>query len=194
MLRVVQGGVSPHAEDLALAAKVAAGDSRAAAEMYDRYVQRVDGTLFRVLGRRESDHDDLVQITFVQLVTSLGRYAGECSLSTWVTRIATHVAFNTLRSRRRARAVFTPDTSSKHEDVAGVTVDPVLAMKLREALAQVSPEKAEAVVLHDMLGHDLSEVARLTGVTTAAAQSRLVRGRHELRALLSETDDTKGGP
>lgn len=183
-LRVVQGGASPHADDLALAALVARGDRRAAAEVYDRYVGRVDGTLFRILGRREPDHADLVQSTFVQIVISLGRYAGECSLATWVTKISAHVAFNALRSRRRARAVFSPVELPPDDEVAGASRDPTLSIRLRSALSKLTDEKAETLLLHDMLGHDLSEVASLTGVTVAAAQSRLVRARKELRDLL----------
>jgi RNA polymerase sigma-70 factor (ECF subfamily) len=44
----------------------------------------------------------------------------------------------------------------------------------------MTPERAETLLLHDMLGKELSEIAVLTGVSVAAAQSRLVRGRNEL--------------
>jgi RNA polymerase sigma-70 factor, ECF subfamily len=191
-LRVVQGGASPNSEDLALAALVARGDRQAAAVVYDRHVGRVDGTLYRVLGRREVDHDDLVQTAFIQIVTSLGRYAGECSLATWVTKISAHVAYNALRSRKRARAVFSGEAPSEGES-EGVACDPMVALRLRAALAQLTEEKAETIVLHDMLGHDLAEVASLMGVTVAAAQSRLVRARRELRGLLDEGESAPGG-
>jgi RNA polymerase sigma-70 factor (ECF subfamily) len=44
----------------------------------------------------------------------------------------------------------------------------------------MKPEHAETLVLHDALGHELSEIAVLMGVSVAAAQSRLIRGRKEL--------------
>ncbi|HMR76180.1 MAG TPA: sigma factor-like helix-turn-helix DNA-binding protein, partial [Polyangiaceae bacterium] len=53
--------------------------------------------------------------------------------------------------------------------------------RLRYELSQMSPGRAEALLLHDVLGHDLAEIAAMTDTTVAAAQSRLVRGRHELR-------------
>ena len=53
--------------------------------------------------------------------------------------------------------------------------------QLRLALATLSPGRAEAVLLHDALGYDLTEVARMTSSTEAAVQSRLVRGRRDLQ-------------
>ena len=52
--------------------------------------------------------------------------------------------------------------------------------RVQRALARMKPKHAEAVLLHDVLGHDLNEIAAITAATTAAAQSRLVRGRKEL--------------
>jgi RNA polymerase sigma-70 factor (ECF subfamily) len=51
---------------------------------------------------------------------------------------------------------------------------------LHAALAATKRERAEAVILHDVLGHELAEISLLTGVSVAAAQSRLVRGRRDV--------------
>src|SRR5262245_57453520 len=81
------------------------GDSSATADLYERLAPAVDRALFRLFGGRDAEHDDLVQSTFEQLVLTLvrGRYAGGCSLETWVTRIATHLGLNVMRSRTRER-------------------------------------------------------------------------------------------
>jgi len=73
----------------------------------------VDHTLFRVFGRREVDHDDLVQTVFEQIVVTLSRrsYARACNLKTWASSIASHVGFNALRSRRRERRVLDRDVA-----------------------------------------------------------------------------------
>ena len=52
--------------------------------------------------------------------------------------------------------------------------------RVQRILARMKPEQTRTLVLHDVLGHELSEIAVLTGVSVAAAQSRLVRGRKEL--------------
>jgi RNA polymerase sigma-70 factor (ECF subfamily) len=66
--------------------------------------------------------------------------------------------------------------------------------RLLTALSTVNRARAEAVVLHDILGHDLAEIAKLTGTSVAAAQSRLVRGRKEILKFIEkkETNDAEG--
>ncbi len=52
--------------------------------------------------------------------------------------------------------------------------------RLRIQLSEMKSTHAEAVFLHDVLGHELAEIALMTRVSVSAAQSRLVRGRREL--------------
>lgn len=157
-------------------------DERVAGLLYDKLVDTVDRTLWRIFGRREHDHEDLVQSTFEQIILTLSKnkFAGACSLSTWASTVASHVGLNALRSRRRERNVI--DRGVKDADRAqraDADVQPDLE-KLRDALVRIDPVKAETVVLHDILGHELAEIAVLMNTTVAAAQSRLVRGRREL--------------
>jgi RNA polymerase sigma-70 factor (ECF subfamily) len=181
---------------------VARGNDRVAGLLYDRLVGVVDRTLYRVFGRRESDHDDLVQASFEQIVITLAkrRFAGACSLSTWASTVASHVGLNALRSRRRERHHVDRDEPVDELlatlPAAGGSRDDERAMearleleRLRVHLAAIDPVKAETLFLHDVLGHDLAEVAVLTDVTVAAAQSRLVRGRRELLDSMAKDEE-----
>src|SRR5688572_12192496 len=89
--------------DEELISAVLAGQDRVTAQLYERLVSVIDKSLYRVFGRREADHDDLVQTTFEQVVLTLtrGSYARNCSLKTWAARISVNVGLNALRSRRR---------------------------------------------------------------------------------------------
>ncbi len=175
-------------QDAEIIAAVVSGDGAVAGELYDRLVSTVDRTLYRVLGRREADHEDLVQSAFEQVVKTLAtqRFAGACSLRTWASSVATRVALNALRSRRRERGVFDRTAIDAESSTAGRDNPERDASmrreldRLRAELADMSPARAEALLLHDVLGHDLAEIAAITGVSIAAAQSRLVRGRREL--------------
>jgi len=174
--------------DEALIEGIRGSDASLSAAFYDRLFPVVDRTLYRVLGRRESDHDDLIQAAFEQIILTLARgtFARACSLRTWAASVTTRIAANALRARRRERRVV-DRTVLLHEDLGVAPDDPeqvvvarVAIARVRAELASLRPVRAEAVLLHDVLGHDLAEVAVTTGVTIAAAQSRLVRGRRDL--------------
>ena len=207
-LRVVPAASAPvdvpdrSLSDDALIEAVARGDSKVAGQLYDRLVGVVDRALYRVFGTREADHDDLVQATFEQIVLTLvrQRFAGACSLSSWACSVASHVGLNALRSRRRERGVMSltedPNTlpaipargaDIEHEVGVREQID-----RVRSHLATLPPEKAETILLHDVFGHDLSEIAVLMGVSVSAAQSRLVRGRKELFAKLEQEAREEG--
>jgi len=168
--------------DEELIAAVKRHDERACGELYDRLVGTVDATLFRIFGRREIDHEDMVQSAFEQIVITLtkNKFAGACSLKTWASTVASHVGLNVLRSRRRERNVIDRSAEAPERARAGDAESAPDLEKLRHALSRIDPIKAETVVLHDVLGHELSEIAVLMSTTVAAAQSRLVRGRREL--------------
>src|SRR5690606_11349121 len=152
-------------------------------------------SLYRVFGRREVDHDDLVQTAFEQVVLTLtrGSYAGNCSLKTWAARISVNVGLNALRSRRRERKVLDhsvefPVDSPSEVDVERRNEARAALRTVMGHLADMNPRRAQAVFLHDIQGYDLSEVAAMTEVSITAAQSRLVRGRKELLKRLGAHD------
>jgi RNA polymerase sigma-70 factor (ECF subfamily) len=163
------------------------GDDRVAAEIYERLIGVVDRTLYRVLGRRESDHRDLVQSSFEQVIVTLstGRFARACSLETWAAVLATHIGLKALRSRRREDRYIERTQDPERESSTFFTdaerqLDARAQLfEVRKHLAEMNPAQAITLFLHDGLGHHLSEIALMTGVSVAAAQSRLVRGRRE---------------
>jgi RNA polymerase sigma-70 factor (ECF subfamily) len=158
--------------------------------------------LFRLLGPGDGERDDLAQQALERIISTIvtGRYTQGCSLRSWATLITQHLAIDTMRSRSRERRVFDRSVEQQAlELVAEEGRTPERAADTRRrvehllhALATVNRARAEAVVLHDVLGHDLAEIARLTGVTVAAAQSRLVRGRKEVLKLIEGKERRDG--
>ena len=190
----VQPARPPQDEELVEAFQ--AGRPGAGVELYDRLFPVVDATLVRVLGRREHDHADLVQSTFEQIVSTLSKrtFARHCSLAGWAAVLTCHVGFNALRSRRRERAVIDrgQDLGEQGtlERAAPATLESQLRARdelsfVRRHLAEMDPDRVTALLLNAM-GHELTEIAALTGASVAAAQSRLSRGRRDLRARIEE--------
>jgi RNA polymerase sigma-70 factor, ECF subfamily len=200
-LRVVAGqpGDARVVTDEVIIAAFARRDRRAAEMVYEHLVGVVDSTLYRVIGRRETDHDDLVQTTFEQIIITLSRssFAGGCSLRGWAASIACHVGLNAIRSRRRARRVFaTRDEAelivAERAGFANPEMEAIARTelhRLRSELADMDPDRAETIVIHDLLGVSLAETAKLMRVSLSAAQSRLVRGRREIRARMADREE-----
>jgi len=200
-LRVVTGNGSPAergTSDEAVLAAFARRDRRAAEMVYDHLIGVVDATLYRVIGRRETDHDDLVQSTFEQIIVTLSRdrFAGGCTLRGWAASIACHVGLNAIRSRRRARRLFATAADGEIASARSSTPNPeaeALARtelhRLRAYLAEMDPDRAQTIVIHDVFGFSLAETAKRMAVTLSAAQSRLVRGRREIRARMAGNEE-----
>ena len=189
------GGEAHVASDEEICRRLESGNTGAAEVVYERVATVVDAVLFRLLGPNDHEREDLAQQAMERIIGSIvsGRYMRDCSLSSWATLITQHLAIDTMRSRTRDRRVFdrhvgtqtvelVPDGNRSTEQIVETQRR---ANRLIRVLSSISSTHAEAVVLHDLLGHDLAEIARLTGVSVAAAQSRLVRGRRKALRLLT---------
>jgi len=190
-LRALRGGrddsrPEPQISDEAVIAGLLAGQEWAADLLYDRVHPAVDRTLRRILQGSDAEHEDLVQIALERVIRTLleRRFARACSLTTWASAIASHVGIDSVRSRVRDRLLF-GDHQTESGHVPGPSLERQIEARsevgrVHAVLASMDARQAETVVLHDLFGHELSEIAVLMGVSVAAAQSRLVRGRKEL--------------
>jgi RNA polymerase sigma-70 factor, ECF subfamily len=185
----VQRGSGPASqEDEELVHALRRGEPGAAEALYRRLYPAVSRTLWRILQATTPDHDDLIQVTFERVIRTLldGRFAGACSLTTWASSIASHAALDSLRSRARERRLFVDQESVSGWEGSWVSdgersIHARSEVKeLQGILARMNPQHVRAVILYDVLGHSLAEMAQVLGISEAAAQSRLSRGRKEL--------------
>ena len=176
------------------------GEPWAYSALYDALYPIVARALQKIL-HQTPDYEDLVQTSFELIVRTLQKPKGREieNLAAWSSAIATRVALDALRSRIRERRLFRRDDDSARavHTVPSPNLERELNVRsdiawLQEALAEMNSEQAEAVLLHDVLGHDLSEIARLTDVSEAAAQKRLSRGHLELRRLAELRSKRRG--
>ena len=177
-------------EDLAIVAALGDGDRIAAKTFHDRVRPALDRTLRRLLGLHDADYDDLLQESLVELVRSAASYRAQGSLDGWVSVVTARVVYRHIRDRQSERRVFDASaTDLQFETAHGRPEEEALARdllrRIRTHLDRVEETKAWTYLLHDVAGYELAEIAEITGVTVAAAQSRLVRGRKELDALIA---------
>lgn len=176
-------------DDHELLARVREGDESSASAFCVRLAPRVRGTIRRLLGAADSDREDLEQLTMVAIVEGLDRYRAECSLDAWASSIAAHVVYKHIRRRTLERKHFDftceDDDGESPMSFEGALIARDLMHRIRGLLFSMDPDRAWAFLLHDLCHLDLREVASVTGVSVAAAQKRLVRGRAELHERIA---------
>lgn len=187
---------TPPLDDARLLAAIRSGDEDAAGELHDRLRPRVDRTIRALLGGGHPEHDDLAQQSFVDIVLSLDRWRGECSLETWASTIAARTVFKFIRRRGVERKVFRDAGADVNEPPAPSSVRQIaardVASRVRSHLDAMDPDKAEAFLLHDVCGFEAREVARIAEISEAAAHARIARGRRELHERLANDPELRG--
>lgn len=161
------------------------------AQVIERLGPIVDTALRRVIGADDPEFDDVLQSVFERLLGTVHHdsFRGECSIAGWALAITRNVAIDRLRARSRERHVFAREGVASTGEHRSADPGPERIADLRQqlarfagALSRLGAAKAEVVYLHDVLGHDLTQVADMLGISVAAAQSRLVRARREIAA------------
>lgn len=153
--------------------------------LYDRYKQRVYGTVHHVVGHSD-EIDDIVQSVFLEIHRSLPRYKGQSKLSTWIYRIAVNVALQHIRKRKRRRVFlfFKSDDDERElepsEDARPQHEDRDLLRKLTRVLDTLGDKKRVVFVLHELDGREIDEIAELLDIPLNTVRSRLHAARLEL--------------
>lgn len=140
-------------------------------------------------GRREVD--ELAQIAAEQVLRALSSFAGRSKLSTWTYRIC----YLTLRKHERwtrrwlRRFTFTDDGELPETAAESPFADDALLRaerleRLTAALSRLSPKRRTVVVLHDLEGLSIDEIAEIVNALPRAVRSRLRDGRNALAEAL----------
>jgi RNA polymerase sigma-70 factor, ECF subfamily len=174
--------------DVLLAARLAAGDDLALAEVFDRLAPAVYGGALRVLGHHEAAQD-VVQDVFVELWSHPGRYDPDAGpLRTYLTIQARHRAVDLIRSE--LRRVARQERSSRLEPVL-LEPSPHEQMMASEAAAAVRaaigtlPESQRRIVeLAYFRGLSYREAAEAAGIPEGTAKSRLRLALARLETML----------
>lgn len=168
-----------------------AGDRDAWREVYDRTVPRVYRLVFRMV-RNADDAFDLTQDIYVRVFSGIGRFRRDCSLFTWVYRIAVNEALALLRRRR-------VEEGHQHEgknDALRQSVnpsEPADRLDVRSALAALDDEDRTILLLRYDHGLDYQAIAQLLDCAEGTVASRLNRARQRLRAVLRCDDADREG-
>jgi len=174
------------------------GNSGAWAELVSAHHRRVYGLCYRFTGN-SADAEDLTQDVFLKIYSNLASFdLTRGSLQVWITTMTRNLLVDHFRRTRNQRATSSLDEgwesagelkpvdqlpsnlSSPHQSAA----QKELAKMVQNALARVTVELREAVILRDLQDMDYKEIAQVLGIPEGTVKSRISRGRAELARLL----------
>jgi len=150
-------------------------------------------TAWRVLGRYGGpEAEDVVQEAFVAALTTraLPTTGG---VGGWLRSITVRKALDSLRrSARRSEQPF-PDAADSELDLshADSAERRLEILRLRRALSKLSALDRSVLILADVEGHSMAEVAEVLGLTRVAVKLRASRARRRLARSLAGTDTTR---
>ena len=200
-------GPPPRADDAAelaaLARLAGSGDPVAIRRFLDWVWPSLARVVNGVLGAGHPDVDDVLQQSLLAVLRALSAFRGECHPAGYASRIALHVALRARRgaAQRMARTRSFAECSSLEAEPLWVESEvPSERRKraLRDLLADLPEEQADALALRVMLSWSLEEVASATGAPVNTVRSRVRLAKEALRKRIeadpSLTDDLEGTP
>ncbi|MET8122636.1 RNA polymerase sigma factor SigM [Micromonospora sp. NPDC005189] len=178
------------ATDLELLRAHVDGDRHAFAELFHRHRDRLWAVALRTIGDREEAADAL-QDALLSAHRAAARFRGDSAVTTWLHRIVVNACLDRMRRRQSHPTVPLPD-GTRAGDGSGIGgVEPAApapdhdtALVVRDALAALPLEQRAALVLVDVQGYPVAEVARILGVAEGTVKSRCARGRARLAVML----------
>jgi len=187
-----------------LVRKAKEGDDEAFGMLVEQYQDKIYGYVSRMLHDPE-EAEDVAQEVFIRAYQNLAGFRGAASFSTWLYRIATNLAIDAARARKRRWS----DTFSLDEpvetdegemnrqlsaDTRG-TVSEAESFHLQrivaEAIAQLSTKLRTVITLYDIEGLSYKETAEVLGCPVGTVKSRLFNARNQLRDTLDEKIDVE---
>jgi RNA polymerase sigma-70 factor, ECF subfamily len=190
--------------DAVLVGRSQSGDMKA----YDQLVLRHRNRIFamiRNMTHHEADAWDLTQDVFIKAWNALGNFESKAKFTTWLYRIAHNVVYDWNRRKKHEVVGELHDETLENEriDPAAIAIphvgdspDEKMAMgelkkKIEAALAKISPEHREIVILKDVQGLAYKEIADVMGCTIGTVMSRLFYARQKLQTLLRDEYESR---
>lgn len=184
-------GRSP--DDL-LIGRYLAGDAHAFDLLMEAHERRVFAVCLRILRDRE-EALDATQETFITVLRKAGSFQGRAAFSTWLYRVAVNTCYDQLRKKKRRRAGRLPEGYDPRDTSVNGRLEAVeLRPAIEEALAELPEEFGAAVVLSDVEGLPLKQVAEILDIPLGTVKSRVFRGRKLLAAKLGNLFDSRDYP
>jgi RNA polymerase sigma-70 factor (ECF subfamily) len=192
------GGDPVEPSDIELVKRCQGGDYKAFDDLVTRHRGRVYAMIQNMV-KNDADAWDLSQEAFLKVWKALPKFEARAQFSTWLYRITHNVVYDWLRKRKIETAGELDDNLLDQESIAvGANVAPTgqlrpdealeqseLRGKIGEAMAKLSPDHREVVLLREVQGFEYKEIADALDCSIGTVMSRLFYARKKLQTLLT---------
>lgn len=170
------------------------GDTRAFSELIERHFPTCLKRALLVL-RNRSDAEDEVQNAFVKAFQNLHRFRFEGPFAAWLCRIVQNQCLMLIRDQRETTFVSIDATTDSNARLELINQKPdqedelgaeQVGSLLRKEISHVPPLMRDVMLLRDIEGLSMPEVAERLGLSVPAAKSRLMRARREMRLRVTK--------
>jgi RNA polymerase sigma-70 factor (ECF subfamily) len=204
----VSEGASDDRSDAALLAAHVSGDPDAFATLFTRHRDRLWAVALRTMGNPHDAADGL-QDGLVSAYRRADSFRGDAAVTTWLHRVVVNACLDRIRAAKVRRAEALPDdldeyggrgssytSTSPVDDPVEAAISGDRRRAVLAALATLPAEQRAALVLVDMEGYPVAEVAEMLGCAEGTVKSRCSRGRDRLAVLLRDrlADGGRDGP
>ncbi|GAA5140603.1 RNA polymerase sigma factor SigM [Nocardioides marinquilinus] len=192
---------TPGPTDAELLAAHVGGDPHAFGVLFGRHRDRLWAVALRTMGNPDDAADGL-QDGMVAAFRRAASYRGEAQVTTWLHRVVVNACLDRLRAMKVRRAEALPDDLEEYgnrgslasattdaADPADLSVAGDQRRQVLEALQTLPEEQRAALVLVDMEGYPVAEVAQMLDCAVGTVKSRCSRGRARLAVLLEHLFD-----
>jgi len=178
--------------DVELMLRVKEGDEASFAYLLSKHRDAVINYLYRMV-QNGAVAEELAQDVFLRVYRARQHYEPTAKFTTWLYRIATHVALNSLRDGRNARYMASLDDQDRERgwelSDPGPTVEQSLVeqsqgWEIRRAVQALPEKQRAAVILHKYQELDYKEIAQTLKCSESAVKSLLFRAYETLRVRL----------
>ena len=186
--------------DVQLMLEAKAGDDTSFELLLQRYRTPLVSFLYRMV-RDSATAEDLSQEVFIRVYRARADYVPSAKFTTWLFRIATNLALNSLRDTRHQRMELsldapvkadaedgderTLDVADKHPDIEQHLVEEARKAMIRHAIEKLPEKQRAAVLLHKYQELDYGEIAKILSCSESALKSLLFRAYEALRVELA---------
>jgi RNA polymerase sigma-70 factor, ECF subfamily len=186
--------------DVQLMLDVKAGDPQSFELLLQRYRTPLVNFLYRMVRSREQA-EDLAQEVFLRVYRAREDYEPSAKFTTWLFRIATNLALNSVRDHRYQKLEISMDApivadsengeermmevADEHPDIEQHLVEEARKKMIRHAIDKLPEKQRAAVLLHKYQELDYGEISKILQCSESALKSLLFRAYETLRVELA---------